>query len=156
RAWMHPCSNNPRAPLWHVPVQESDGRRMSKRASIPLTHKEREAAERDAAMIAAVRPINDPNAASIAELFPNAIQVSDLEAAGSCGQTYRVKGALNAGADANEAGPFVTPLHGAAEKGHLEIVRLLVECRANVAAVDQAGRTPLAAATQAGHAAVAE
>lgn len=129
---------------------------MAKHDPIPLTDEERRAAERDAAMMAAVRQINGPNAPSIQELFPNAVRVSDLDAAAGCGQMYRVKAALNAGADVNEAGPFGTPLHGAAENGHLEIVMLLVECGANVDALDPAGRTPLAAATQARHTAVAE
>lgn len=129
---------------------------MAERDPIPLTDEERRAAERDAAMMAAVRQTNGPNAPSISELFPNAIPVSDLDAAAGCGQMYRVKAALNAGADVNEQGPFGTPLHGAAENGHLEIVRLLVECGANVAALDTAGRTPRIAAIQAGHAAVAQ
>src|SRR5262245_23543167 len=105
---------------------------MAEREPIPLTDEERRAAERDAALVAAVRQINGPHAPSIPELFPNAVRVSDLDAAASCGQRYRVKAALNAGADVNEIGPFGTPLHGAAENGHLEIVRLLVECGAHV------------------------
>ncbi len=129
---------------------------MATREPIPLTDEERRAAERDAAMMAAVRQINGPDAPSIPDLFPNAIRVSDLDGAAGCGQMYRVKAALNAGADVNEQGPFGTPLHGAAENGHLEIVRLLVEYGANVAALDPAGRTPRAAAMQAGHTAVAE
>ena len=134
---------------------------MVPRDPIPLTDEERQAAARDAAardaaVLAAVRLFNGPHAPSVPELFPNAIPISDLDAAASCGQMYRVKTALNAGAEVNEVGPFGTPLHGAAENGHLEIVRLLVECGADVAALDPAGRTPLAAATQAGHTAVAE
>jgi len=129
---------------------------MAQQEPIALTDEERLAAERDAAMMSAVQQANGPNAPSIPELFPNAIRVSDLDAAAGCGQMYRVKAALNAGAEVNEQGPFGTPLHGAAENGHLEIVRLLVECGAKTATLDPFGRTPRAAATQAGHTAIAE
>jgi ankyrin repeat protein len=129
---------------------------MADSEPIPLTDEERRAAERDAAMMEAVRQMNGPGAPSIPDLFPNAIRISDLDAAAGCGQMYRVKAALNAGAEVNEPGPFGTPLHGAAENGHLEIVRLLVEHGADVSIRDASGRTAREAALQAGHAAVAE
>jgi ankyrin repeat protein len=129
---------------------------VAEREPIPLTEDERRAMERDALLMEAVRRINGPGAPSIPDLFPGAIPVSDLDAAASCGQLHRVKAALNAGAEINEAGPFGTALHGAAENGHLEIVRLLVEHGADVGILDRAGRTARAAALQAGHAAVAE
>lgn len=129
---------------------------MAERKSIPLTEEERRAAERDALLEDTVRRANGPNPQSIQQLFPNAIAVSDLDAAAGCGQMHRVKIALNAGADVNEVGPFGTALHGASENGHLEIVRLLVEHGADVRILDPIGRTARSAALQAGHVAVAD
>ena len=47
-----------------------------------------------------------------------------------------------------------TPLHEAARAGHEKIVRLLMACGADPAAIDRGGKTPLDLATEAGHAAV--
>ncbi len=121
-----------------------------------MSDDERRAAELDDRLTDAVRWFNGPDAPSVPDLFPNAIPVSDLDAAAGCGQIHRVKIALNAGADVNEMGPFGTALHGAAENGHLEIVRLLVEHGADVGILDPVGRTARAAALKAGHGAVAE
>lgn len=129
---------------------------MAEREPIELNEEERRAAQRDEILMEVVRKFNGPNAPSIPELFPNAIPASDLDVAASCGQVYRVKLALNGGADVNESGPFGTPLHGAAENGHLEIVRLLVEYGADVRLPNPIGETARAAALRAGHHSVAE
>ena len=42
----------------------------------------------------------------------------------------------------------VTPLHEAARNGRVGVVRVLLECDANVGAEDKEGRTPLHAAAQ--------
>ena len=84
------------------------------------------------------------------ERLADSIPVSVLDAAAGCGQMHRVKAALNAGADVNEAGPFGTALHCAAENGHLEIARLLVEHGTDVQILDPIGRTARAAALQTG------
>ena len=44
-----------------------------------------------------------------------------------------------------------TPLHGATERGHIEVVRLLVENKADVNAQDEGDRTPLRVAEIRGH-----
>ena len=129
---------------------------MAERKPISLTNDERRAANLDDRLADAVRRFNWPAPPSILDLFPNAIPVTDLDVAASCGQMHRVKIALNAGADVNELGPFGTALHGAAENGHLEIVRLLLEHGADVGILDPIGRTAQAAALKAGHSAVEE
>jgi cytohesin len=59
---------------------------------------------------------------------------------------------LAKGADVNGAGRLGdTPLHGAAKRGHKQLVELLVAKGANVDAVEIAGETPLVQAIQERH-----
>jgi ankyrin repeat protein len=134
---------------------------MSRRQNLELTLEEqREADEynrRIGAMLGLAKNLNGPGAPSINELFPNAIPVGKLVSAATSGKLWRVKQALNEGADPNEASvQFGTALHAASQKGFLEIVWLLAEQGANVAARDSQGRTPAEAAIAAGHADVAK
>lgn len=71
------------------------------------------------------------------------------------GNTERVAGLVAGGRDVNEAIGGKTPLYLAAEHGHLEIVRILVEAGADPNAGDFSGRTPLDSATENGHQEVA-
>jgi ankyrin repeat protein len=67
--------------------------------------------------------------------------VSELEAAVSMGQLWRVKVAIAHGADLDEQGTMGIPLHIAAANGNFEIVRLLVEQGADWSARDSEGQT---------------
>jgi ankyrin repeat protein len=49
-----------------------------------------------------------------------------------------------------------TPLHVAAQQGHLAVVKYLQERGANIEAADKQGTTPLMIATQNGHSEVAQ
>ncbi len=72
------------------------------------------------------------------------------------GKAWRVKLALNSGADPNEPGVFSpSVLHVAVENGWLDVVRLLVENGADSTRVDSQGRTAAAVAAASRHAAVA-
>ena len=110
---------------------------------LTFTPEEREAADADAAMMAAAAKANGPDAPSIMDLFPGAKPLGALEAAVSSGRTFRVKQALRDGEPLDgPCGPHATPLHAAAEAGRPEIVRLLLDCGADPLAVDADGRVP--------------
>jgi ankyrin repeat protein len=134
---------------------------MSERPRLELTADEqREADEYNRlmeVMLNVVRQVNGPNAPSIKDLFPGVIPVGKMEDAATSGKLWRVKQALNEGADPNEASVLCgTALHAAARQGHLEVVRLLVEQGADHKRLDGQGRTPAEAAAQCGHQHLAE
>jgi ankyrin repeat protein len=82
---------------------------------------------------------------------PGTIPASELEYCAVVGDLRGVVAALAAGSDVNaRAADGYTALHGAAENGRLEIVRLLVERGADLAARADGGVTPLALAEAAG------
>jgi len=60
---------------------------------------------------------------------------------------------IKQGADVNVASRITgwTPLHVAADKGHLEVVKTLVGAGANVNAKDKVGMTPIRSAIGDGH-----
>jgi len=77
------------------------------------------------------------------ELLPNVIPLGPMYDAVTSGKAWRVKLALNAGADPNEPGVLSpTVLHVAAENAWLDVVRLLVENGADLTRLDSQGRTP--------------
>ena len=62
---------------------------------------------------------------------------------------------LTAGASANDPAEFIqgcAPLYAAAQKGHLNVVRVLVEAAASLEATSPDGATALIKAVQKGHA----
>jgi ankyrin repeat protein len=133
---------------------------MPDRKQLELTEEERRQAEEYARSLALLtrvaRKINAPDAQSIKEIFPDAIPLGPMYDAVTSGKVWRVKLALNDGADPNEPGAFApTVLHVAAENGWLAIVRLLVENGADLTRIDSQGRTPAAVAAASGHPAVA-
>lgn len=129
---------------------------MTGREPIPLTDEERLAAARDAALMDAVRGLNGPDAPPLSEVLPDAVRVAELHYWASLGRMSQVKAALNAGANINETGPFGTALHGAAEGGHLAVVRLLVELGADTGIRAPHGWTAREAAVEVGHTDIAE
>ncbi len=82
-----------------------------------------------------------------------------LVEAAAAGDTLRVRALLARGVSPNHPSDGrllpVLALHRAAERGHVEIVRLLLAARADVNAVDAPGDSPLHLAARAGHAEVA-
>lgn len=133
---------------------------MENREKLELTPDEQREADEyhhlRATLLAAARTFNGPNAPAITDLFPNARPVGELEAAATSGKLWRVKQALNAGADPNEpSAMFGTALHAAAMEGDLDIVQLLVEQGADPQRQDDEGQTPAVVAAIAGHQAVA-
>ena len=128
---------------------------MEPRKKLELTPEEQEAEARDAALMAAARAMNPKPAKSFSEMFPTAVRVPELIYWSGIGRLFKVKIALNDGANLNEMGPFGTAaLHTAASNGHLEIVRLLVEQGADVGLRSQSGHTALELAREAGRAEV--
>jgi ankyrin repeat protein len=134
---------------------------MSERKLLELTEEERQEAgdytRRLALLTSVARQINGQNAPSVKEILPNPIQLGPMYDAVTSGKVWRVKLALNDGADPNEPGAFSpTVLHVAAENGWLDIVRLLVASGADFARLDSQGRTPAAVAAACGHPTVAQ
>lgn len=123
---------------------------MEPRKKLELTPEEQEAEKRDAAIMAVARAMN-PNPAPINELFSTAVRVPDLIYWSRIGRLFKVKLAINNGADLNEIGPSgTTALHDAAINGHLDVVRLLVEQGADVGLRCREGFTALELAREAG------
>ncbi len=85
------------------------------------------------------------------------VRISRLTCAALINCVWEVKVAINEGDDLNERGKDgATALHVAAEKGHLEIVKLLAKHGADCHAHNAEGKTPAEVATAEGNTAVAE
>ena len=113
---------------------------------LALTSEEQQAADRDAAVMAAARQANQANGGNrgggLKGILTDAIEVPELEAASSLGRTYRVKLALQRGDHVNAKGVmFGSALHAAAENGHIEVVKLLLACGAERTVRDAQGKT---------------
>jgi hypothetical protein len=127
------------------------------RKAIELTEEERQAAEQSDFMTNVARRLNKEAAARpVKGRIQGVTSISQLEAGARLGIMWRVKLALNDGADVNESGDLGTPLHGAAANGHLDIVQLLVEHGADHHVIDPAGKTPEELASENGHLAVVD
>jgi ankyrin repeat protein len=74
----------------------------------------------------------------------------------SCGTGCKLLIAKGADVNAHEQKYGNTPLHGAANKGHVDVANMLIAKGANVNVRDQGGATPLHGAANYGHVAVAE
>jgi hypothetical protein len=125
---------------------------------IELTKQESQEAERESTLMEMLRQLNQPAASSGVKdqgAIPGSTPLSELEAAVSVGQMWRVKVALNHGADVNEKGTLGTPLQIAADRGDYEIVRFLVERGADYRALDSAGKTAAQRAADRKHSKVA-
>lgn len=109
---------------------------------IPLTDEEQNMEERDQALMAVVRSLNDSQSTSITNIFPQAQPMAELQYWAEIGNLGKVKIALNNGAEINAVDEYgYTALHSAAENGHLEVVKLLVEQGADVNIRTQDGKT---------------
>jgi hypothetical protein len=85
------------------------------------------------------------------EYPPGTIPASELEHCAVIGDLRGVIAALAAGGDVNaRAADGYTALHGAAENGRLEVVRLLAQRGADLDAKAASGETPLTLARAAG------
>jgi ankyrin repeat protein len=125
-------------------------------SNLELTPEEQEAFSRDNKMMEVLRQANQNSGTSFQELFPNAIPVSELQYWAPIDRPdarAKLKQALSSGSDVNEKsdGDY-TPLHGAAENGVLENVKLLIANGADVTAQLSDGKTPLDLAKAQGHA----
>jgi len=125
-----------------------------------LTDEEQREAQRDAAneaVISEVRALGCRDHPRMEEMFPSAVRIDGLENAALEGRVWKVKLALNAGADVNEQTPaFGSALHAAVIGGSLEVVRFLIEQGADPNAKHCGGSTPLALATLNGQTAIAD
>ena len=131
---------------------------MSRPERVPLTDDEWAAAERDLMTSEVWREHLGYDANTADHLLPpGAIRISLIEYAAEAGKLYAVKVALNRGGDPNQSSRhYGSVLHAAAVKGHLQIVRLLVESGADATRPDASGRTAAQLAEEAGHGAVAQ
>jgi hypothetical protein len=117
----------------------------------------RQAAKRDEALMAAVRLINGPDAPSVSELFPSAIEATELDYWASLGRLERVADALVTNPDVNIRGfGGCTAMHLAACNGHLDVIRFLADHGADLNLRIDTGETPLDLAVLAGEHAAAE
>lgn len=100
------------------------------------------------------RPAPQPTSSSVLSDSLHALSV-----AAATGDSQRVRALLARGVSPNP--PWVSaerpaaPLHRAAERGHVQIIRLLLAAGANVDFGDRLGASPLHYAARAGHAEVA-
>jgi len=76
--------------------------------------------------------------------------------AAKCGDVGEVERLIAGGADVNSLVDGMTPLHKAAENGHVAVIGALVKGGAHVDGEDEDGWTPLMWAAAAGHAAALE
>lgn len=133
----------------------------SQRPQLELTPEERQEStdyhRTMEALMNAARQMNGPNAPSLKDLFPNAIPIGKMEAAVLSGNVWHVKEALMEGADPNESSVlYGTALHAAANRGQVEVVKLLVEQGADPASSDNEGKTVAEVALSCGHQAIGE
>lgn len=106
---------------------------MERRQKLELTPEEQDAEARDAAFMAAARAMNPSPTTPFAEMFPTAVEVPELIYWAGIGRLFKVKVALNNGAELDQIGPFgASALHDAAANGHLAVVQLLVGQGADV------------------------
>ena len=129
-------------------------------SSLELTPEEQDALERENKMMEVLRQATGNSGTSFGELLPNAFPVSELQYWAPIDRPdarARLKQALASGAEVNEKsdGDY-TPLHGAAENGVLENVKLLIASGADVTAQLTDCKTPLDIAKAQGHAGVVE
>ncbi len=123
------------------------------RKAIKFTDEERQAAEQNEILM---NILSKSNKEEKTRPIHGMTVISQLMAGARLGIMWRVKVALNDGADINEHGDSGTPLHEAAANGHLDIVQLLVEYGADHRALDLTGKTPAESAFKNGHIAVAD
>lgn len=129
-----------------------------RQAKLELTDEEKAALKQDELLVEAARQFNEQQGTSdtsFAELFPNAIPVSDVlywSLIDRPDARARLKQAIANGADVNEKGENgYTALHGAAENNVVENVKLLVANGADPNATTVDGKTPLDLAKNGGH-----
>jgi ankyrin repeat protein len=126
--------------------------------NLELTDEEQTALKQDELLVQAARQFNEQQGTSdktFAELFPNAIPVSDVlywSLIDRPDARARLKQAIANGADINEKGENgYTALHGAAENNVIENVKLLLANYADPNATTDDGKTPLDLAEHSGH-----
>ena len=123
---------------------------MSSKKRQELTVTEKVRIELDKKVMELVRNSVPPNSDG-GELPEGAIAAGDVEYGASVGNTAKLKEVINAGCDVNAASDGgYTALHAAAENGHMEIARILVESGANKTAKLELGHTPIDLARLAG------
>jgi ankyrin repeat protein len=123
--------------------------------NLDLSPEEKSALQQDKLMMEIVKEMNSPSQASIASLFPNAIQMSTLgywSAIARPDAAAHLKQAIAAGDNVNEHnGDGYTALHAAAENGCIDNVKLLLANGADVAIRTTDGKFAVDLARLQGH-----
>ena len=123
---------------------------MSSSRKYELTAAERARIELDKKVNELVQRVVPPDPDG-GELPEGAIVAGDVEYWASGGNVAKVKEAINAGCDVNAASEGgYTALHAAAENGHVEIARILIESGADQTAKLESGEAPIDLARLAG------
>lgn len=123
--------------------------------NLDLTLQEQSVLEQDNLVMELVKEANAGQPVSIASIFPDAIPMSTLQywsAIQSPDAVAHLKQAIAAGDNVNEhGGDGYTALHGAAENGCAENIRLLLAHGADAAIRTSSGKSATDLARQQGH-----
>lgn len=118
---------------------------------LELTQKEREMAKHHEKVMHVLAMAQASRPGRSVPRAPDMRTISRLVFASKFGRVWEVKTALLHGYDVNEPSEFGTPLHVAAENGHLEVVKILVAHGADRNTRNPEGKTPLDLAVSKGH-----
>lgn len=123
--------------------------------NLQLTPEEKASLEQDARIMGLLKEVNSAQQSSFSSIFADSIPMSALQywsVIRKPDAIANLKQAIAAANDVNEhRGDGYTALHGAAENGCIDNVKLLLACGADITIKTATGKTALDLATQQGH-----